>query len=127
VAMSDLANSDVIGPWHPPVVLVHSPIEHEQCDCGFSGEWEYRSVFTWHNVPGYRRPDWAIRADLTRGFPVRSKDGGWWIIAGWDERCPQCGDVERFDERGAVVARFAEQAKTVTLPARVGRTERDPQ
>lgn len=69
----------------------------EPCDCGFVGWWQYRFLYDWHAEPGHRRTDEAIRRDLAKGLPARARDEGWWVIAGSEERCPGCGDIERFD------------------------------
>lgn len=91
---TELAESDKVGEWKPPTRQLCNPSDPEPCDCGFVGEWEERMVFTWFT-------------------PVVQGRKGWWAIAGWDERCPQCGDIERFDDAGNVVRRFAEQAKVI--------------
>jgi hypothetical protein len=44
-------------------------------------------------------------------------DGGWWVINGYDERCPQCGDLERFDGDANLVRQWAEHAKTIIFMA----------
>ena len=114
--MTDLASSDVTDQeWSAAFRNLCNPSPPELCDCGYLGAWERRTVYVWGNHPGYRRGDKAIRRDIARGLPARPNDEGWWCMAGWDERCPECGDIERFDEDGNVVARFAEQAKVVVF------------
>lgn len=112
-----LAESDVTGDWRPAVRVIcpRARSEPEPCDCGFVGDWEHRWVYVWHDVPGHRRGDRAIRRDIAKGFPARANDEGWWVADGFDERCPQCGDIERFDNDANRVAQFAEHAKVVVF------------
>lgn len=110
---ADLVASTVTGEWTEPIVQLCKPTPPEPCDCGFAGHWLYRKVMTWEAQPGHKRSDRAIRADIERKWPPRPNDEGWWCTTGFDERCPGCGDIERFDLEGAEVARFAEQAKVV--------------
>ncbi len=113
---SELASSDVTGEWGPPLqvfICPPGPADPDPCDCGFVGEWERRAVWVWVDHPGHRRGDKAIRRDLARGFPARAGEEGWWALGGFDERCPGCGDIERFDEEGHRVAQFVERAKVV--------------
>lgn len=91
--------------WGPPTPQLVCPAvrdEPEPCSCGFVGRWEHRWVYTWH-VPT-RWPRSASEAARTEG---------WKVLAGYDERCPGCGDVERFDLTANRVATFVEQAQVV--------------
>ena len=99
----------------PSPICPKMQVDPSPCDCGFLGEWHRRWVYIWNAVPGHKRTDRAIRAAIARGLPPRPGDNGWWVIGGWDERCPGCGDIERFDMAGTEVARFAEQAKVIVF------------
>src|SRR5512139_1814442 len=111
--MGDLAGSDVVGSWEPPFRNLCRPTPPEPCDCGFVGRWDRRWVYTWYHKAGHQRGDKAIRRDIARGLPARAHDEGWWVIDGWDERCPGCGDIDRFDHDANLVGRLVEQAKVV--------------
>lgn len=104
------------GPWEMPVkvFLCPPPAQLElpdPCDCGYDGEWERRWVYEWHSEPGYRLNDRTARQNLRRGLPCR--DGGWWVIEGWEERCRGCGDIERFGMEANLVGRRVERAEVV--------------
>jgi hypothetical protein len=120
--MSAVTDDMQVGEWAPPMaVFLCPPPSHEEpdvCDCGHEGAWEWRSVWGWHEESGHRRKDRTIRRDIARGFPSRTHDEGWWVIAGRDERCPQCGDIERFDTEGNRVAEFVQNAQVVSLASR---------
>ena len=75
------------------------------CDCGYEGDWLYRP---WSHVQpcpptwGYRTLEGAARvvgrcADCKRGGT------GHETLAGFEEKCPRCGDIERFDLDGELV------------------------
>lgn len=116
--MSAVEASEVVAPeWEmwPGPICPKAQVEPVLCDCGHLGAWERRWVYIWHDVPGHARGDKAIRKDMARGFPPRPHDEGWWIVGGWDERCPGCGDIERFDFDGEQVGRFQEQAKVIVF------------
>lgn len=104
----DLETSNAVGEWHQEGVVFMcpgGPVESDECDCGYKAPWEYRSVLVWHVEPGYQRSAHSDHRDTAQGRPPLSRDG-WWVIAGWDERCPNCGDIERFDHDGTLVRRF---------------------
>lgn len=80
--------------------------EPDPCDCGYVGEWLVRH---WtelvpcgptHGVTS-REPgkSYVVRPcpDCRRGGPGHEQ------IAGWEEMCPRCGDVERFRWDGTLV------------------------
>lgn len=96
-----LEESEIVGEWHTrePVTFMcpGGPLPDDECDCGFVGRWDYRHVHTWLERPGMKRNDEIIRRDMALGWPHRPNDEGYWCIAGYDERCPGCGDMERFD------------------------------
>lgn len=74
--------------WTPRVAPLCPKAQEdpEPCDCGHEGEWEHRWVYVWH------------KPKRTRGsYGAAAKANGWKVIAGFDERCPGCHDVERFD------------------------------
>jgi hypothetical protein len=79
------------------------------CDCGNCGRWEYRPWFVWHDETDDQR-----RKRERRGH-VALPGHGSWVIAGYEERCPGCGDIERFDEDGHLVERRQEQARVLTF------------
>lgn len=121
----DLVASRVVGTWSPPlrVFICHGrrpTPPPDLCDCGYEGEWENRPVFTWVPEPGLRRTDTTVRHDLAQGLPARSGDQGRWVVAGRDERCPECGDIERFDLDGELVDRRREHAGVIPLTASQG-------
>lgn len=103
-----LAESEIVGDWHtrvePQFICPGGPMPDDECDCGFVGRWDYRQVYTWLDVPGHRRSARMIRRDMADGWPARPKDEGYWCVAGYDERCPGCGDMERFDSDANQVA-----------------------
>lgn len=78
------------------------------CDCGFEGNWHMRWWTELRPCPPTRavlgtddRPGEVVRRchDCKRGGPGHD------VIAGWEERCPRCGDIERFDmDTGELVA-----------------------
>lgn len=125
--MSALVDSEVVGPWKPPmsVICEKAHVEPDPCDCGFEGDWEWRMVFVWHDQPGHVRGDKAVRRDIERGLPPCFGEEGWWVVGGVDERCPGCGDIERFDVEALFgkrsdfgpVRRWSEQAKVVVFLA----------
>lgn len=110
-----------VGDWHSPlgpVFMCPSPgfVAPEPCECGFVGEWEWRHWYVWADDPGHRRSARACQRDAARGWPPRPHDEGWWCIGGSDERCPGCGDVERFDLADhALVATGAERPAVLRL------------
>lgn len=71
--------------------------EPDECDCGYVGDWQWRMLYRWFDQPGHCRRDEFIRRDMAIGLPGRPRDEGWWVLAGWEERCPGCGDIERLD------------------------------
>ena len=110
----ELIASQCVDGWKPGLVVICARASQapDPCDCGFIGEWERRSVFVW--APSKRvRSDRLIRRDRALGWPPRSSEPGGYMMAGYDERCPGCGDVERFTLQGEQVSRFAEQAKVL--------------
>lgn len=114
----DLAGSRVVGEWHasgPMFICPGGMVDPEECDCGYKGEWDFRSVLTWCVDPGFHRPTWLDHKDTARGWPIISPDG-WWVISGWDEKCPVCGDIERFDGEGNEVRRFKTLGVVVSDP-----------
>jgi hypothetical protein len=113
----DLIASSVVGPWEPVVTPMCPKAQTDPvlCDCGFLGAWEHRWVSVWNLAPGFTRGDRVCRRDIEEGRPVRSDDEGWWVIGGFDERCPGCGDIERFDMDANRVADFAEHAKVIVF------------
>lgn len=115
----ELIASDVVSEWKPAMnsLCPKSHVAPVLCDCGFLGDWEYRWVYVWFSGSGTVRGDKACRRDIERGFPPRFGESGWWVIGGWDERCPQCGDVERFDYNADVVRQWSEQATVVRFLA----------
>jgi len=118
VAHDDLPTSDVTGPWSMWARPICSKWldEPDPCDCGHTGEWERRFVLVWCHQPGHHRPDRQIREDMAKGWPGRPRDEGWWVMDGWDERCPSCGDIERFDMEAIEGRRFRVQG--VVIPFR---------
>ena len=114
-ALHDLAGSTVTTDWHEPVRQLCNPTPPEPCDCGFAGDWEYRFVMVWHDGPR-KATDKTVRGWLAKGWPYRNAPGSW-VIGGYDERCPQCGDIERFDlDTFERVRCFDERAEIVRLP-----------
>jgi hypothetical protein len=84
---TDLIAANDVGPWTPGVTPIcpKAQTAPDLCDCGFLGVWEHR---------------WVCVGN---------------VIAGWDERCPGCGDIERFDMDANRVADFAEHAKVIVF------------
>lgn len=109
----DLLTSTVVGEWKDPARQLCNPEPPDPCDCGFVGEWPYRWVMVWHDEPSHRAGDRMKRRWLAKGWPVL--DGGWWVIGGMDERCPGCGDIERFDMEHERIRQFEERARVLTL------------
>ena len=110
-----------VSPWstdtlHPICPKMHVP--PAPCDCGFVGDWDHRWWYYWHEAPGRQRGDRQIRRDIARGLPPRHGDEGWWCIGGYDERCPDCGDIERFDWQGNELDRFRVHAEVVPFRRR---------
>lgn len=119
VAHDDLVGSEVVFPWSPTGLRPVCPKwldEPDPCDCGFLGDWERRWVMVWCHKPGHRRLPARVAEDVARGWPGRAGEDGWWGMDGWDERCPGCGDIERFDMDGNEVRRFRVQG--VVIPFR---------
>jgi len=94
--------------WRPklrPLCPAAQP-EPDVCDCGYEGEWLMRHWTELQRCP----PTYAeLGSGSGRGFVVKQchdcKRGGPGhdLIAGWEERCPRCGDVERFQWDGTLV------------------------
>lgn len=61
--------------WSPAIRFICPPPPPDECDCGHVGRWDVR---------------------------LRLVDGQ---LAGSEERCPGCGDVEIFDPDGRLVGR----------------------
>lgn len=76
-----------VGDWEPElhVLCPAARPDPEPCDCGYLGGWERRWVFRWYT--SRRKP---------RSF-TEAASNGYKVLAGFDERCPGCHDVERFD------------------------------
>lgn len=109
--LDELMASDVVGDWQTPDGVVFmcpgGPVPPDECDCGYVGNWESRWVYVWYEHPGHSRHarnDEAILRDVREGRPPRPDDEGWWVMGGRDQRCPACGDVERYDNEGECVA-----------------------
>ncbi len=90
--------------WEPKLVSLCNPEPPEPCDCGYVGEWEFRPWFRWHDY----NPTAKERREAKRVLPV-----GWWIIGGFEERCPGCGDIERFDEFSNLIESTCERADVI--------------
>jgi len=93
--------------WHRMPVPLCPKAQHEPdpCDCGYVGAWVVR-----HWKERQRcEPTYALLFDNAPGEVVRRcadcKAGGDGhdLYAGWEERCPRCGDVERFRWDGTLV------------------------
>lgn len=90
----------------PTILCPASRPEPDVCDCGYEGPWHMR--FWTHLQPC--PPTYAsIGPDGTKELHRRCascKNGGTGhdLIAGWEERCPSCGDIERFTMDGELVA-----------------------
>lgn len=96
------------GEWHEPMgpmwFCPGGMKEPEPCDdCGFVGEWEWRPLVMWHDLPGHRRSERIIMRDVKWGLPPRRDGEGWYVWSGREERCPGCGDVEQFDTDGELI------------------------
>ena len=80
--------------------------EPAPCDCGYVGPWLMRfwkklqpcppTSAYWHEDGG--------SVLVKRCADCKSGGDGHLLYAGWEERCPRCGDVERFTFDGALVA-----------------------
>lgn len=77
----------------------------DPCDCGYVGAWAMRMWKDHLPCPpttAYRDPDGAVQVerpcqDCRNGGPGHLR------YAGWEERCPRCGDIERFTHDGTLV------------------------
>lgn len=115
-----LAESQVVeGEWKggtdgPTFMCPGGPLEDDVCDdCGYIGRWEHRAVMTWYPMPGMARGPASVARDLAKGWPPRPDDEGYWCMAGHDERCPGCGDIERLDfDRNVVSVKLSPSGRS---------------
>lgn len=80
--------------WRKPLRPLCPKAQHEPapCDCGYVGDWMFR---LW-------REKWPCKAKNCFDCRYGQREGHERIV-GHEELCPRCGDVERFDMRGALV------------------------
>lgn len=104
--------------WHPGAHMFICSTEFddplpfvppEPCDCGYVGQWEQRPWFAWHDETEKERKE-RERA----GHAARPGSGSW-FIGGFEERCPGCGDIERFDEDGEMIERRQDKARVLVF------------
>lgn len=112
--------SDVVGQWKEPIggttfICPGGRDQPDPCGCAYVGYWHHRWVYTWQ--PGKTRTDRMIRRDLRRGLPAQAGNPGCWVVAGYDERCPNCGDIERFNLEADFLGGYVERAKILSIVA----------
>lgn len=92
-----------VGEWSQPFDRVFicggDSYEPEPCDCGFTGHWEHRWVYGWTTYTR-KAKSYADASVFQRG--------GHKVMIGYDERCPGCGDIERFDSDSEVRGQLQE-------------------
>lgn len=94
--------------WHDKVrALCHrAQVPVDVCDCGYVGDWQQRwwtelqrcTTFGEFTEPGRPYRLHSRCAECRAGGPGHDR------IAGWEDRCPRCGDVERFRWDGTLVS-----------------------
>lgn len=103
--------------WHRKPVLLCPAARSEPgpCDCGYVGVWVQRFWKSLQPCP----PTWAtLGTDDQPGEVVRRCDDckaggeGHLLFAGWEDKCPRCGDVERFTFDGELVDQRRNMAYT---------------
>ena len=92
-----------VGDWEPLLrqLCPKAQVDPVPCDCGYIGAWDLRSIYGWHTYD--ERPQSYSDAAL-------KQVGGWKVNIGFDERCPGCGDIERFDNDANLCGRLVESA-----------------
>lgn len=79
--------------------------EPDPCDCGYVGDWVIRFWKAMQPCPptsARRDADGQVRVERRCDECKRGGDGHF-LYAGWEERCPRCGDEERFTFDGELV------------------------
>jgi len=95
------------GRWHmkPVPLCPKARAEPDPCDCGYVGPWLTRN---WQELQRCERV-YAIVSEHHPGQVIRPCDeckaggDGHMVYAGWEERCPVCGDEEQFRWDGTLV------------------------
>jgi hypothetical protein len=104
--------------WKPGVVVFMCSVDpdrplppepSEACDCGYVGQWDHRPWFAWHDETAKER-----KARERAGHAAKPGNGQW-FMAGWEERCPGCGDIERFNVGGEMIERRQEKARVLVF------------
>lgn len=55
------------------------------------------------------------RKERQRAGHAARPGNGSWLIGGFEERCPGCGDIERFDEDGEMIERRQDKARVLVF------------
>jgi hypothetical protein len=100
--------------WKAPLKVFVCPPATEpppMCDCGFVGRWQHRPWLEWHENSE------TVSARKAREGTMRPFLPGWWVIGGIEERCPGCGDIERFDSDHNLIDRRQDHARVLTFMA----------
>jgi len=90
--------------WRPKVrpLCPKAQPDPDVCDCGSEHPWLMR---WWSELtpcePTYGIPGLGI---VKRCDDCKRGGAGHMVVAGWEERCQRCGDVERFRMDGTLVA-----------------------
>lgn len=102
--------------WHRKPVPLCPAVrsEPDPCDCGYVGDWVMRF---WKSLQPCPPTSAWIDSQGEKVIARRCADckrggEGHLLIAGWEERCPRCGDVERFTMDGELVEQRRNPAYT---------------